>query len=444
LNSIRKKLLRWLLVGQFLALVMACAINFIYVRSELKDMFDEHLRQLAFNVPEQGTFVYQGSPPASSLGEADDEDVVIQIWQSDGHQVLHRHHKASYPAMAAEGYSTTWAKEMLWRNFVLRRGTQLIQVSQPLSEQLEMSSGVAIGAIAPVLVSVVMLSLLVWFSVLKALKPMQQLTHDLNARRPFSLDPLEASGVPDEVQPMVNALNTLLQRLGQALDGQRKFIADAAHELRTPLAAVQLQVHVMQRSQTEEKRDRALNQIRAGVSRASHLVHQLLTLARMEPEDWQRPFVTVDLGELVRSVVADHTPTALHRQIDLGVTREDPSSIYGEPESLRIMLGNLVDNALRYTPVGGRVDVSLYNAEEKIRLEVQDTGRGIPPEERSKVFSRFYRRPGTRESGSGLGLAIVQEIANRHQGEVVLTDGEGGSGLRVIITFTPFKNEENI
>ena len=247
------------------------------------------------------------------------------------------------------------------------------------------------------------------------------------------MEPLATEGLPDEVLSLVLVLNSLLERLDVALQSQRKFVADAAHELRTPLAAVQLQAQLLQKIDDPEERRQALEQMRAGTIRASHLAEQLLTLARLEPEDWQRPFTTVDLSELIKTVVAEFSPAALKRQIDLGVAENEPATVIGDRESLRIMLGNLVDNALRYTPQKGRIDVALKRAGRLARLDVIDNGPGIPAAERQQVFARFYRCPGTTALGSGLGLAIVQEVVTHHNGEITLGARAGGSGLRVTI-----------
>ena len=442
MNSIRKKLLCWLMVGQLLAVMLTSAITFFYVRSELEDLFDNRLRQLAYSVPTGSNGVFSALSQPNSIKD-DDDDLVIQVWSRDGSPLLHLNSKDEVPELTSEGFSSHWSKGTFWRSFVLRRGELLVQVSQPFSDRLEMSSDVALGAITPVLVLVVVLGILVWISVGRGLRPLTALAGALAQRRPYSLTPLDTGGLPDEVLPLTLALNGLLERLGAALESQRKFIADAAHELRTPLTAVQLQMQLLQRATKEEEREQALMQIRDGTTRASHLVHQLLTLARIEPEEWQRPFVQVDLSALMKSVVADHASAALSRQIDLGVTQDEPLSIIADAEGLRIMLGNLIDNAIRYTPQGGRIDVALRMADGFAQFEVLDNGTGIPAADRSQVFARFYRRPGTREFGSGLGLAIVQEVVAHHHGEVLLADGVEGRGLKVIVNLPLVRTEVN-
>lgn len=439
MNSIRKRLLRWLLIGQLLAVVLTGTITFYYVRGELEDLFDDRLRQLAYSIPTEGNFVPAEPLPLTNIQD-DDDDFVIQIWRDDGTMLLHLNRSEGTPVLATEGFSNHLAHGMLWRSFVLRRGDKLVQASQPFSDRLEMSTGVALGAIAPVVVLVLVLGILVRISVNYGLSPLHTLTRALGKRRPFAMDPLASEGLPDEVMPLVLVLNNLLERLDVALQGQRKFVADAAHELRTPLAAVQLQTQLLQKIDDAEERQQALLQIRAGTARASHLVQQLLTLARLEPEDWQRPFTDVDLSALIKEVVAEQSQPALNRQIDLGVAEDEAVTLNGDSESLRIMLGNLIDNALRYTPNGGQVDVTLRQTEGTAVVEILDNGPGIPVTEQKRVFARFYRRPGTFEIGSGLGLAIVQEVVSRHQGEVTLAERENSPGLKVTVRL-PLKRE---
>lgn len=432
MSSIRKQLLRWLIIGQLLAVTLAGLITYHYVRSELEDLFDDRLRKLALSVPAGNDYATESVPQLNNLEDSDD-DFVIQIWK--GNRLLASiSHQPGLPEQAKPGFSTYWSNDMLWRSFAIQRGALFIQVSQPFSDRLEMSTSVALGAISPVLVLIVLLGGLVWVSVGRGLRPLNDLAAVLGRRRTFALDPLPVGGIPEEVLPLVASLNELLDRLGKALEEQRRFIADAAHELRTPLTAVQLQAQLLQRADSDLARDNAAEQIQAGIKRASHLVHQLLTLARMEPEEWQRSFSQVDLSALLKTVLVDHSAAAEKRQIDLGITRDTKLFIEGDGESLRIMLGNLIDNAIRYTPQGGRINVGLSKKDVLAQILVEDSGPGIPKEERGKVFKRFYRQPGTREMGSGLGLAIVQEVVSHHGGEIVLGNSASSQGLEVVIT----------
>jgi two-component system OmpR family sensor kinase len=257
----------------------------------------------------------------------------------------------------------------------------------------------------------------------------------LGRRTPDSLDALPQDGLPVEIVPLVQALDDLLARLARALESQKAFVADAAHELRTPLTAVQLQIQLAERAKTDEERQAAFTQLKQGQSRAAHLVQQLLTLARQEPGVAPQPHSAVDLAEVARLVVAEHAPLAAERNIDLGISQEQQAIVSGDFEALRVMLGNLVDNAIRYTPPGGTVDVASQLRDGTAAMEVSDTGPGIPGEDRERVFDRFYRREINHASGSGLGLAIVKNITDRHRASIVLENRIPGPGLRASISF---------
>jgi two-component system sensor histidine kinase QseC len=221
--------------------------------------------------------------------------------------------------------------------------------------------------------------------------------------------------------------------LQQAFETERRFTSDAAHELRTPLAAIKTQAQVALRSSADEERRRALNQVISGVDRASHLVQQLLTLARIDPTLWVGSEL-IDLPALASEVLAEIAPMALARDIDLSLEAGLPPAIRGDRAMLGMMLRNLVDNAIKYTPAGGKVEVRLARDGARLNLSVDDSGPGITPEERARVFERFYRQVGTNVPGSGLGLSIVKRIADLHHAEVRLGDAALG-GLRAEVVF---------
>jgi len=280
------------------------------------------------------------------------------------------------------------------------------------------------------------LALLIWLAVGHALEPLQRLTALVKARRVNALESLPDTLLPDEVQPLVSALNDLLARLRAALERERAFMADAAHELRTPLTALHLQTGMLARASGDAERAAAMETLSAGVQRAIRLVEQMLALARQEPRaEAQR--VAVRLDDLAREIVAELVPLADAGRIDVGVSAAQPASVHGEPDALRTLLRNLVDNAVRYTPAGGRVDVAVEEANDTrgARLTVSDDGAGIPPAERERVFDRFYRRAGTAPAGSGLGLSIVKTIAESHGASISLAEGPSGKGLTVTVSF---------
>jgi two-component system OmpR family sensor kinase len=256
---------------------------------------------------------------------------------------------------------------------------------------------------------------------------------EVGSRDVGALSPVVDADLPQEIRPLTHALNELLGRLGHALDAQRAFIADAAHELRTPLTALKLRIQLAERAGDEAERKAAFKELEQGFERALHTVQQLLTLARQEPGASTQTRQSVDLHELAGSAVADGAAAADAKRIDLGMAGEEKVFVEGDPAAIRILLDNLIDNAIRYTQPGGRVDVSLSADASSASIAVQDNGPGIPGGEMARVFDRFYRIPGTQAEGSGLGLAIVKRIADAHGARLEAVNMN--PGLRVSVVF---------
>ncbi len=314
-----------------------------------------------------------------------------------------------------------------------------MQLAQPLSVRNRLAANVALRTLWPLIVLLPLLGVAVWAVVGRGLAPLRRVTRALDTRHPEALDPLPDARLPLEVQPLVRALNGLLERLAAALDTQKAFVADAAHELRTPLAAVQIQAQLVGRAHDDATRSEALADLQAGITRATRLAEQLLALARSEP-DGRAAANTVDLDALLHDCVAVYAPLAQERGVDLGIEASEPASVSGDAEALRVLLNNLIDNATKYTPDGGRVDVCLRVDAGHPVVQIADSGPGIPADERERVFDRFYRvgagvdRARTDVAGSGLGLAIVRRIALQHHANVTLGDSQAG-GLLVTVTF---------
>jgi len=261
----------------------------------------------------------------------------------------------------------------------------------------------------------------------------RRLGEALSVRTDDVLEPVSAQGLPDELLPLVGGFNRLLQRLGSSFAAQRALVADAAHELRTPLAVVLLQAQTLQRSSDAQEQALALEALRGGVDRATRLVQQLLTLARQEPSASAAMTERLRLDSLVRETLAELVPLAHDKNIELTLQAESAIELRGDSAGLRALVGNLVDNALHYTPDGGRVEVMLTQQRDNALLQVDDNGPGIPPQQRLLVLQRFYRAPGSPGSGSGLGLAIAAAVVRRHGGTLALDEAASG-GLRAEVT----------
>jgi two-component system, OmpR family, sensor kinase len=431
--SVRRTLLVTLLAA--VATVTAAAAFLVYrlARQEIDSIFDYHLRQIALSLREQ---VPSGAGAVGIPGAG--ADFIVQVWDRDGTRLYRSRAGTGLPESAQLGLATVRGDAGEWRVYSAEIAGLVIQVAQPMRVRQQLAFAAAVRTLAPVLLIIPLLAVLVWRIVGRALAPFDRLARAVESRTPAALDRIGEAGVPEEALPLVRSLNELLVRLGTALAAQRAFVADAAHELRTPLAALSLQAQLVERAKDEVERGTALSQLRAGLERATRLVQQLLTLARAEPDAATvLPSEPVRLDALVRQAVADHALVAESRGVDLGATRVDEAAlVQGDPAALRTLLANLVDNAVRYAPAGGRVDVAAGLAQGRPYLEVADDGPGIPVVERSRVFDRFYRREGSADSGSGLGLAIVRAVAERHQADVILGDTPGG-GLTARVEFGP-------
>jgi two-component system OmpR family sensor kinase len=433
MSSLRTRLLAWLLAG---VLFVGAVGGWMVYRNALNEaglFFDYHLRQTALilrDQPVQYLLAPQLAPADASY------DFVVQVWSLDGVRVYLSRPHVDLPAVTTLGFSTVATSEGRWRVFGVQALRSVIQVAQPMSVRERRAADLALQTLKPFALLLPVLALVIWFAVGHALEPLQRLTALVRARRVNALEALPEAQLPDEVQPLVQALNGLLARLRAALERERAFVADAAHELRTPLTALHLQMGMLARATDESEREAAMSTLSAGVQRAIRLVEQLLALARQEPRA-DRPHVPVRLDDLAREIVAELVPLADAGHIDLGVAAAQAARVAGDPDALGTLLRNLVDNAVRYSPSGGRVDVMVEAHAGGARLTVADNGPGIAPEERTRVFDRFYRRAGTEPPGSGLGLAIVKAIADAHGATVRLADGPDGKGLAVTVSFPP-------
>ena len=427
MKSLRSRLLV-ALVGAVLAVgLVTSAATYFAARAEIGELLDEQLRQVALSMRDHARLDLGG------LGRPGDPDhrVVVQIWDPSGGAIYSSDPTPPLALTRAPGFSTIEHAGRKWRMFTAVAGPRTIQVAEPTARRTELAANVALRILVPILASLPLLGALVWLLVGKGLAPLSRLARTIGGRSPTSLDPLPQTDLPEEVRPLVGALNGLLGRLETAFAAQRRFAADAAHELRTPLTALGLQIQLLEKARDENERAGAVDRLKHGVKRATRLVEQLLTLARLEPDSAEQPTERVALDTLVRTVVGDLAALAEAKPVALMIVRAEPVAVRGTEEALRILASNVVDNAIRYTPAGGRIEVHVFKVGDRAVLEVADTGPGIAPEERQRVFDRFYRVTGTEVPGSGLGLAIVKEVASLHGATLELAEGLDGGGLTV-------------
>jgi two-component system OmpR family sensor kinase len=423
---------RWLLLALLALLAgvgaLGGALTYGSARAEIDQLLDEELRQVALLLRDQARL---DTDRIQRSAERPEQRLLVQVDDLQRGQPYRSRDVAPLPPAAGEGFRDLDHAGQAWRVYALPGEAQLIQVAQPTAQRRALALQVTLRILAPLLLLMPVAAALLWWIVGRALRPLDALGAQLEQRLPSSLAPLALDRLPLEARPLVGALNHLLARLQAAFEQQRSLTADAAHALRTPLAAVTLQAQLARRAAEGAARDAALERLEAGVKRASHLVAQLLALARLDPDAAREPAATLDLALLAREAAADVQPLAQGAQLDIEVTVPAAALLQGYETALRMAVTNLLDNAIRYSPAGGRVSVTLADEAGGYRLAVSDTGPGLPADERERVFTRFTRGRDAAAPGSGLGLAIVREVARLHRGRAMIDDGPGGRGLTV-------------
>ena len=436
-RSLRAQLLIFLLAAILLAGAVQGVLAYRSALDEADSLFDYHMQQTALALR-------SGLPPdARDLGqglssEDENHEFIVQVWTNEGLRIFESAVGAALPQIAVLGFANVQARGGTYRVFSLQTRSQVIQVAQNMAVRSGMARTLALRTLAPLAVMAPLLVLAVWWGVSRSLAPVERVRRQLARRQADDLSPVSDAALPDEVQPLVTELNLLFERVQGAFAAQQHFVADAAHELRSPLAALRLQLQGLQRAGNDDgARAVAVERLSAGIDRATRLVEQLLTLARQEASAaGPTPTEAVDLRAVAQLALADVAPAAQARDMDMGLLESDPAPVPGRPEALRMLVRNLLDNAVKYTPPGGQVDLQLHRtADNAVELVVEDSGPGIAPEHRERVMQRFVRETADSAPGSGLGLAIVQAIAQAHGASVALDASPRLGGLRVTVRF---------
>lgn len=318
-------------------------------------------------------------------------------------------------------------------------GVLQLHVAETTQQRQALIRGILANIVIPELLLTLIALGVVWYGLKRGFRPLERLRHEVENRRRDDLSRLDADKAPAEVRPLIDAVNDLLERLQQVMQAQRRFVADAAHQLRTPFAGLKTQAELALRTEDPAQIRHALQHILTSTRHGTRLVNQLLALARNEPGGLGNDsFNAMNLVQLAQECTVNWVQMALEKNLDLGYEGAAiPVEIAGDAASLAEMLNNLIDNAIRYTPAGGHITVGVATSGLGAELYVEDDGPGIAPEHRERVFERFYRILGSGQSGSGLGLAIVAEVAKRHGAEIRLDAGSNGSGTRIAVSFRP-------
>jgi two-component system sensor histidine kinase QseC len=440
--SLRHRLTAQLLGGVAVCWMVALIWTSIEVHHEVDELFDAQLAQSAQVLLALGGHDADEDDLQELEGALDRHQraLMFQIWDRHDRLVVRSANAPATPLTAADGFSEDADSRGHWRYFSQwsrhRHDRVRVIVAENHKVREELIMDVITRMLAPGALGLMLLGVWIWAATRRGMAPLDAVARQVSDRAPERLHAVVPDAAPEEIRPLVDALNDLFRRVDHALENERRFTADAAHELRTPLAALAAQAQVAIRARDDEERRHALELLITGMARTSHLVDQLLTLARLEPESGTAPTTSIRLDELAQEVCADHGAQALARDISLELDAV-PAAVAGDGELIRILIRNLIDNALRYTPPGGRVHVTVADAGGKTVMTVSDTGPGIPAAERERVFERFARLAGQEIEGSGLGLSIVRRIAERHGASVELNSGSDGKGLAVAVAFGP-------
>ncbi|MCG2634812.1 MAG: ATP-binding protein [Gammaproteobacteria bacterium] len=440
-HSIRSRLLLILLGVLLVVWVGAVLLGYQTVLTQIHNRADAQLSQtarlvtaqLSHELDESGLDLFQREVDMLLAVERHlhryETELAIQIFGPDGSMVF-RTLNSPVDALSRlnEGFEDRVHDGQQWRTYSYTHPRQLVKVelAENYRNRQRVSQSMAQAAMLPLLAALPVMGLLIWTGLGRGLAPLSKLAESVAERVPDSLHPFDPQRAPSEVKPLIGALNGLLERLSQALAKERDFTADAAHELRTPLAAIRTQAQVAMRAKEDAVQHHALGQVLAGVDRAAHLIEQLLVLARLDgAEQPSDALCTAPLRGTLIETLAELAPQADARQVQLELEEGGEIQVLCSEAELTILCRNLVENAIKYSPAGGRVELAVGSGGGGGWLRVKDSGPGITASERQRVFDRFYRKVGSAEPGSGLGLAIVQSICRRCGATIQLSDGHG-------------------
>jgi len=454
-RSLFGEILDWMLVPLLLLWPISIAITYVVAKSIANQPFDQALDDSVTVLSQQvseinGQVVTRLTTPSRDFLRADDVDNVYYLITGPHGEYIDGDRDMHVPAAEDEpahpGKVKFWDSSLHGSDVRIaytyvdlrsavdagraadkqeRPRVALVQVGETLEKRARLANEIIKGVILPQFLILPIALALIWFALSRGLSPLSELQQRIRARRPDDLSPIDSGQVPEEISPLVRSLNDMLSRLSLSIQTQKRFIADAAHQMKTPLAGMRMQSELALRQTSQHDIHRSLEQLAKSSESATRLVNQLLSLARAENQSQESaPFIEADLSEFARAVVQDWVEASFSQRIDFGFEQADrPLPVLCNPLMLRELLGNLIDNALHYTPVEGRVTVRVRDdaAAGLAILEVEDTGPGIPPAERDHVFQRFYRILDSGRGGSGLGLAIVREIALQHDAQVTIS-----------------------
>lgn len=438
-RSVRRQLLILLLSAVSGAWVVAASVSFRDARHEVSEVLDAHLAQTAslISVQRDGDddrdeVDTEHAPVLHRYGRR----VMFQVWNGGTVLGLHSQNAPNMPlSPIRDGFSDATIGGARWRVFSTwdAQDRVLVQVAEHFYERDELATAVARNFVIPLAIALPVLGVVIWAAVGRAMRSLTHVNQQVASRAADNLSSIDVADAPSEIGALVTNLNQLFGRVQGLIEQERQFTADAAHELRTPLAGIRAQAQVARGATDDAERARALEGVIAGCDRATHAVEQMLTLARLAPDAVSFQPTSVELGAVLKATIGELAPMALAKQMDIALNDGRDACVAGDAGLLAILFRNVIDNAIRYSAPGTKVDVDVEVAASDVRVTVRDAGPGIPAEQRANVGRRFYRAPGTQAPGSGLGLSIVQRIVDLHRGTIRLDSPATTIGLQVRI-----------
>jgi signal transduction histidine kinase len=446
MKSLHRGLTVWLWVTVTVVGAVCVVIGTLQAQKETQAQLDYQMQQVAHMLAGQTFAATAGSAeqtnpqllPSIHIRHDKDDNLIVTVRDASGHLLYASRSNRQLPdgvlpSLDSLGFQTLKLGSDEYRVFAAQSRDLHIEVAQSMDVIHEAEAGVALATLLPIALLLPILAVVLGFAIRRQLKPLSDAAAVVANRPPLSLDLLPEQGMPAEVRPLVDEINRLLHRLSTAVEREQRFVTDAAHALRTPLTALQLQAEILEGGSSSEERAARLSELRAGIRRVIRLSEQLLSLARSQSETGPIT-ATTELDPTLKDVAAFYAASASAKQIDLVVEASSSARVYGNARRLTLIFGNLLDNSLRCTPAGGHIRIRASAAGGVARVEVWDEGCGLPPSELERVFERFYRAPGSEGAGSGLGLATVDALVRQLGGQVVLENRVDHTGLVAIVT----------
>lgn len=451
IRSLRSYLMQRLLISLYLLWIASTAVGYFATINYANQPYDLVLLQRANDIASQ-LGLNRGTPRLDVIPELPDgsdpgmpDRVVYTVTDSEGHKLAGNgntlrplsYRRGRAGPLFSNGEREGQKTRMVSLTFHASGQVLQLHVAETTQQRQALIRGILANIVIPQLLLTLIALAVVWYGLKQGLRPLERLRNEVSRRQRDDLSQLDGSKAPAEVRPLIDAVNDLLERLKQVMAAQQRFVADAAHQLRTPFAGLKTQAELALRTNDTEQKQHALRHILTSTRHGTRLVNQLLALARTEPAGLGADrFTRIDLRQVAQECTLEWVQMALEKNIDLGYEASDKAlPLLCDAPSLGELLNNLIDNAVRYTPPGGHITVSTAYSPGYAMLCVEDNGPGIAPEHRERVFERFYRILGSGQSGSGLGLAIVAEVAKRHGAELLLTEGSDGCGTRICVRF---------